>query len=98
MEDPKAAMPLPETRVPLFFLKKSYQKRRFCWLKYEVRNEWIKNINSNSKALLSSQKNCAQMPLKPVDVLIKIIQEIQRQIRQTLQVFEGISQSSEPLI
>jgi hypothetical protein len=53
---------------------------------------------SNTKVFLSRQKYCAQMCLKVAEEILKKIPKIQRQIRKSLQVFEGNSQRSQALI
>jgi hypothetical protein len=94
-EDPKAVRPLSETFVKLY-LKKSSSKKEVRWIKYELREELINNTNLTN--FLNSQKNCAQMHLKLPEVIFTKPLEIQQQIRQTLQVFDGRYQSSEALI
>ena len=54
--------------------------------------------NSKSKPFLSSQENYAQIRLKLAEVIFKKIPKIQRQIRQSLQVFARLDPDGHGLV
>jgi hypothetical protein len=63
-----------------------------------VREEWIKNAKIKFKGSIEQAEKLRTNGSELVEVIFKKIPKIQQQIRQTLHVLEGISQSSEALI